>query len=169
MGMSVLQEWVTELPLMQQSVLLGGIRGPDGVKKYNSTKMIIRWLRRCILISSFDKCVLTTPWDPRGGSFTGPSGGSPITSISSAMEPHFSEFFAEMDGLPYHFIMHLLHCAEILGYKHPDHEIATSWLSFYHRIVKDMHLTPETREELDTRLGDSREAWETRTEQSVKY
>lgn len=70
---SVLQDWVADLPMMMQSVLLSAIRGPDGQPKYNGTKKLLRWLRRCILVSSFDKVVLTNPVDTRGGSFTGPS------------------------------------------------------------------------------------------------
>lgn len=69
---SVLQDWVQELPFMQQSVLLSAIRGPD-----DSTavfiKPFIQWLRRCVLISSLDQTVLSNPYDHRGGKFTGPS------------------------------------------------------------------------------------------------
>jgi hypothetical protein len=59
--------------MMQQTVLLTAIRGPDGMPKYGAAKRLLRWYRRCILISALDGEILTTPWDARGGSFTGPS------------------------------------------------------------------------------------------------
>ncbi len=58
---------------MQQSVLLSAIRGPDGFSSENSAKPIIRWYRRCVMLSSLDQEVLSNPYDQRGGKFTGPS------------------------------------------------------------------------------------------------
>ena len=74
---SVIQDWVFDLPLMQQTVLLTGIRGPDGMAKYSSPKFIARWFRRCILLSAVDGCVLNNPVTLGGGSFTGPSVDNP--------------------------------------------------------------------------------------------
>lgn len=70
---SILQDWVQQLHFMQQSVLLTAVRGPDGIAAESTVKPILRWYRRCILISSLDQEVLTTPCDLRGGKFTGPS------------------------------------------------------------------------------------------------
>lgn len=70
---SVLQDWVQELPMMQQSVLLTAVRGPDSLPKYHPSKFLLRWYRRCILLSAMDGRVLTDPVEPVGGSFTGPS------------------------------------------------------------------------------------------------
>lgn len=58
---------------MQQTVLLTSIRGPDGVAKYHKVKYLLRWLRRCVLLSAMDGKVLGNPYDSNGGSFTGPS------------------------------------------------------------------------------------------------
>ena len=69
---SVLQNWVMELPFMQQSVLLSAIRGPD-TSSGESIAPLVQWLRRCVLISSLDQEVLVNPHDKRGGKFTGPS------------------------------------------------------------------------------------------------
>lgn len=80
MSKSVIQPWVTDLTLMQQSVLLSAIRGPDGMRKDHVAKKLSRWLRRCILVTAFDGIVYEVPYDPydatppwRSGSFTGPS------------------------------------------------------------------------------------------------
>jgi hypothetical protein len=73
MKRSVLQDWVQGLTMMQQTVLLTAIRGPDGTPKYGSVKMLLRWFRRCVLLSAIDGKVLDNPCDSNGGSFTGPS------------------------------------------------------------------------------------------------
>lgn len=55
--------------------------------------------------------------------------------------------------------LHLMHAAEIVGYKHPDPKIRAWWDSLYLKLVRDMHLAPETEQELDYRLGDSEAQW----------
>lgn len=170
---SVLQDWVTTLPIMQQSVLLGAIRGPDGMPKYSAAKMLLRWYRRCVLISAFDKCVLTTPTDPRGGSFTGPSvsedviRANPRTHWTSFMESVIDDYFVEYDSLPGHFTKHFMMACEILGYKHPDPVIQTWWKGLYFSLVSDAHLGPETCEEMDRRLSDDRTQWLMKAEQAT--
>lgn len=162
MGTSALQPWVTELTIMQQSVLLGSVRGPDGVGKYHPAKYMLRWYRRCILLSALDQRVLTTPIEPGGGSFTGPSVGEG-TSLpldwAGIMDPVVADYLRSLDELPHHFQMHFLHAAEILGYKHPDPLIRRWWRWLYDRLVNDLHLHPETEEEMDRRLGDDRAQW----------
>jgi hypothetical protein len=71
--MIVLQPWLDALPLMQQTVLLTAIRGPDGLPKYGPAKKLLRWYRRCILLSAMDQAILSDPLRSGGGSFTGPS------------------------------------------------------------------------------------------------
>lgn len=157
----VLQEWVTDLTFMQQTVLLTAIRGPDGAPKYGPTKMLLRWYRRCILLSAMDGVALSTPYLFGGGSFTGPS-YEPTTywhDWTPRMEEIVGLYLRELDALPHHFQLHFMHAVEILGYKHPDPDIAVFWLSTYLRLVHDMHLWPETEEQMDLRLGDSREQW----------
>lgn len=38
---SVLQDWVTSLSFMQQSVLIAAMRGPDGVEKMHKSKTAV--------------------------------------------------------------------------------------------------------------------------------
>ena len=171
----VLQPWVCDLTMMQQSVLLGVVRGPDGLPKYGACKNLLRWYRRCILFSAIDGVVLTTPFEPNGGSFTGPSFSS--NEVSSVMEGEatwfvpmsniVSDYLLLLDSIPHHFQLHFMHAVEILGYKRPDHEIRSFWLTTYRRLVHDMHLWPETESQLDLRLGDDREGWLARADEAT--
>lgn len=155
----VTQEWTHTLPMMQQTVLLTAVRGPDGLPKYGSVKMLLRWYRRCVLLSAMDGKVLENPHDDNGGSFTGPSLGVPIERWEVGMNTHVDAYLRELDAIPHHFHMHLMHAAEILGYKHPEPRVREWWLRVYARFVNDMHLHLETADEMDERLGDDRSGW----------
>lgn len=151
---------------MQQTVLLTAIRGPDGIRKNHIAKQILRWFRRCSLISAFDGKILNTPYAFGGGSFTGPSYEPTVLSHDwqEQMEHIIAEYLQSLDELPHHFQLHLIHATEILGYKHPDLLIRKWWYSFYSRLVHDMHVWPESEIELDKRLGDTFEGWAERNE-----
>jgi hypothetical protein len=158
----VTQFWCHGITFMQQTVLLTAVRGPDGIAKYHPVKFLLRWFRRCTLVSSLDGRVLMSPTEEGGGSFMGKS-----FEADPDYEGHWNaqldrlvgEYLRSLDELPHHFQLHLLHAAEIVGYKHPDDDIRAWWHSTYLRLVHDMHLWPETEEQMDSRLGDDRSAW----------
>lgn len=155
---SVLQDWVMELSLMQQTVLLTATRAPDGLRKMHPVKTLCRWLRRNYLVSAFDKCVLDDPTDPRGGSFMGPCKTAEVRDIN-----HAADLYIESgDEIPLHFHFHLAQAAEILGYKHPSKSVREWWLTFYHRCCAFGHMLPEPESMLDKRLGDVIEDWKAR-------
>lgn len=158
----VLQDWVMRIPMMQQTVLLTAIRGPDGMPKYGPVKMLMRWYRRCVLLSAIDGKVLSDPYSRNGGSFTGPSFDVnedwPLL-WEPAMNKIVDQYLQGLDAVPHHFHMHFMHAVEILGYKYPFVDTRRWWSQVYLRFVNDMHLHPETEEELDKRLGDTREGW----------
>lgn len=164
---TVLQRWVEDLSFMQQTVLLAAVRGPDGVPKYGPTKMLLRWYRRCVLLSAMDRAVLSTPFQSGGGSFTGPSFDWTVARDNEGhaldwrdmMHVIVGDYLRELDAIPHHFQLHFMHAIEIVGYKHPDELIREWWHSTYLRLVHDMHLWPETEEQLDKRLGDDRDQW----------
>jgi len=167
MGKSVLQDWVMELPFMQQTVLLTAIRGPDNTPKYGPVKMLMRWYRRCVLLSAMDGRALTDPYETNGGSFTGPSlevapkdrlKGSNI-EWEGAMDLLVDRYLQTVDALPHHFHLHFMRAAAIIGYKHPDRRIRDWWFTVYVRFCRDMHVNCERLGDMDRRLGDSRAQW----------
>ena len=56
------------------------------------------------------------------------------------------------DHYPIHYIMHLMHGSEIIGYKCPAPE-AVFWRWFYEKLAQCFHLNVETEGQLDARLG----------------
>lgn len=155
---SVLQEWVSELTFMQQSILLTATRAPDGLRKTHPVKTLCRWLRRCYLLSAFDKCTLEDPYDPRGGSFMGPCKSDEVDNLE-----HAANLYIECgDEIPLHFHFHLMQAAEVLGFKHPNKDIRKWWANFYIRLVNFAHLNPETEAQMDKRLSDNKENWKAR-------
>lgn len=167
--MNVLQDWVTDLRLMQQTVLLTAIRGPDGIPKYHPVKSLLRWYRRCVLLSALDKCVWHNPHDRGGGSFTGPSFDchDPKLDWRFTMDKQVDEYVKSLDELPHHFQLHFLHAIEILGYKHPVKPTQLWWGSVYVRLVHDMHLWPESEVEMDSRLSDDTSGWMARNDRAT--
>lgn len=164
----VTQPWCHGITFMQQTVLLTAVRGPDGIAKYHPCKYLLRWFRRCILVSAMDGRVLTSPIEEGGGSFTGPSlqcttGGDWRPDMTLLV----GDYLRALDELPHHFQMHFMHAVEILGFKHPDQEIRAWWHQTYERLVHDMHLWPETEEQLDQRLGDDRSGWLARNDEAT--
>ena len=157
---SVLQDWVMELTCMQQSVLITAVRGPDGIKKNHPVKVLLRWFRRCTLLSAFTRSVIENPYEPGGGSFTGPVDNGICNDL-----PHAFQLYLEsVDELPHHFQLHFMHAAEILGYKHPNLDIRNWWNEVYKAIVNDAHLFIESEKLMDIRLGDNEQAWKAREE-----
>ncbi len=127
---SVCQDWVHELTFMQQSVLLCALRGPDGIRKNHPVKVLCRWLRRCVLLSAFDRRALWNPYEGGGGSFTGQCRQRDTNLDDGAdraevwvirdVDHAFDLYLESVDELPHHFQLHFMHAAEILGYKFPD-------------------------------------------------
>lgn len=177
---SVLQEWAQSLNFMQQSVLIASIRGPDGIEKNHVSKLLIRWLRRCVLYSAFESrqigrpFAFTDPAEKGGGSFTGPSilpfeAAARFTGPwQTAMRSVVDEYLQHLDETPHHFQLHFMHAVEIIGYKHPVQEIREWWNWLYKRLANDMHLNPETEEQMDKRLGDSEADWRSAEEVTAK-
>lgn len=156
---SVLQDWVCGLTFMQQSVLMTAIRAADNLPKTHPAKLLPRWLRRCILLCAFEKIVHKTADDPCPGKFTGA-----VHDIDRVAR----EYLVNVDELPHHYHLHVVHAAEIIGHKHPDKAIADWWFNFYLSAVNDMHMNPETKEEMEYRLGDVASQWKEKEKLSAE-
>lgn len=140
---SILQDWVTDLGLRHQGVLLSCCRGCDGVGKEDPSKAVIRVLRG-VLFKSFS---------------AKPSSFIEVGVVHEDLEERFTRFLRDFDHLPVHYVMHLMFAAEIVGYKHPTSGTRVVWSTFYTRLVHKMHLRTETESRLDYRLNAPEDAF----------
>lgn len=130
-----------ELPIRYQGTILTALRGCDGVAREDTTKTIMRGLRNVTL----------NPADARELEYVG---GFMTFSLNELL-PAVKKFAKNSDQYPLHFVMHLMHAIEVIGYTHPD---ATSmeFESAYLRIVHSLHLNPETLCQLSNRMLEDR-------------
>lgn len=151
---SVQPLWCLSLPLQQQSVLFLAARGPDGIAKAHPCKDVQRAYRGTVLVAArYGRCL---EWGESADSFMCLGHFSRDAEWPNIVD----RFFKHADDLPHHFFMHLMHGAEILGYKHPDERFRTRWQAFYERCVKELHLISESELEMDARLSDwERKHW----------
>ena len=145
---SIIQDWAAELGLRHQGVLVSAIRGCDGLPRETTGKEVVRFYRSCVLKAHCGHprdAVSYMIWPKSSGEMLG----------------YGSAFFdGGMDHYPMHWLTHFMFAAEILGfyYPHPsphslDYEIRDFWSVFYHTLVHKLHLNPETKDQLDKRLG----------------
>ena len=138
---SILQDWVLRTGLRHQGVLLTGVRGCDVAPKDDPSKLLSRCLRNEIL-----QCHCGDPAKSR----------SFIELVSEdELVGRMKAFLKNCDHYPQHYVSHLMHTAEIIGYKNPS-EV---WLWFYESLCKGLHVNPEREEQLDGRLNAAEEAF----------
>jgi hypothetical protein len=136
----VLHPWVNELTFQMQALLLTGMRGPDGSEKHNSAKAIVRYLRGAVIKPA--------------GHWSGQNNNDFMWGEMDLFSEYVRSFWEDHDEYPHHFIMHLIHCAEVLGYKHPSAIVRTKWIWFYRCACGSFHMSAETEQEMDSRLND---------------
>jgi hypothetical protein len=139
---SVLHDWVHTLTFQQQALLMTGMRGPDGMPKHCEAKVIVRYLRGAVIKPAGNWSGLNDN-DFMWGDYTG-----------DRFDVATDLFFDDHDQYPHHFIMHLIHCAQVVGYKHPDKTVSFFFLKFYVTACDSFHMEPETEEEMEKRLND---------------
>lgn len=131
------------LPLREQGTLLTGARGCDLTPKYPldaPERRLVAFLRFTFMI----------PADPRE---TDAEPG--CFQVSTPPRPN--EWKAsELGHYPLHWVVHLMHCYEIVAYRHPDRIIRIASLQIYQKIAKSLHLHPEPCDEMIERLSEDR-------------
>jgi hypothetical protein len=150
----VFQDWLFALTMQQQSVLVLACRGPDGVGKVHPCKRLVAAYRASVLKAAY----LGRAMRP-GESDTTTFMSLGTFLYSSDWSSALQSFFDTVDELPHHYYMHLMHGAQIIGYHHPDSMFRERWSRFYEFCCRDLHLTPETMEQMDRRLSDWERAY----------
>lgn len=160
---SVLRPWVQEIPFMQQAVLMAAVRCEDGTAKRHPLKDTVRMLRRAVFISSFSGREFDDFWEDegQGGSFSKPLLRGQLTSEV------IDAFIDARDEMSHHYYTHFLHASHIIAIHHPDVDNRYFFRQVYDRMVDALHLTAETDEAMQTRLGDSAAAWKAREDRST--
>lgn len=154
MEVSVQPEWCRRLPVQQQSVLFLGGRGPDGMPKHHPCKQVHIAYRGCVFVAA--KYGRPLWWGERADSFMSLERFADDTLWAADVQ----NFFDHHDSLPKHYLVHLMHGAQILGYKHFDERYRKRWIDFYLECVDMFHLRPESEADMDKRLGDwDRKYW----------
>lgn len=153
---SAFPEWMFKLPYQQQSVLVLGLRGPDGVRKHHPMKDVQRHYRGSILKAALYGRELHVP--ERADTFMSTEfftvEGTDNWRVPTEWGRAVKAYFEHVDELPHHFHLHLVHGAQILGIHHPNLAIRYPWRWFYIKACEDAHMEPETDADMNTRLGD---------------
>lgn len=138
---SVLREWVQALPLREQGTLIVALRGCDSAPKFpldSPERRMTAAIRYAVCIPADQREV-----DAEPGAFM--TAHIPI-DVKLAMFEHY----------PQHWVGHIIHACEVLGYRHPDTWQAAAWKVLYERFVKSLHLNPESVEQMTKRLSEDR-------------
>lgn len=135
-----------ELPLREQGTLLTGVRGCDTAPKVwdaageivdTPERRLTAWIRWCFMV----------PADPREVDIPG--------AFFQSKPPHpFKP--SQFGHLPQHWYAHAMHALQVIGYRHPDRATNVAAEDAYLRMVENLHLWPETRDEMIERLSEDR-------------
>lgn len=135
----ILQDWVTQLGLRHQGVLLTAIRGCDTAPKEDVSKDLSRAIRGLIL--------LTHCADPKQSS-------SFIEDCDSTeLETRYNAFMRNCDQYPHHFVMHIVHATQVIGYCHASPVFRGVCELAYARFCSRLHVRPETEAAMNERLN----------------
>jgi hypothetical protein len=137
---SVLQDWVMELPLREQGVLLTCIRGCDLTPKLpldSTERQLVGFLRYCIM----------NPADLREVDIKG-------AFFQSSPPVHWKP--SELGHYPLHWFIHVMHAYEVIAYRNKVPQIVTYATYVYEKMARSLHLNLETREQMVVRLSEDR-------------
>jgi hypothetical protein len=132
-----------ELPLREQGTLLTGVRGCDLTPKLpldSTERRLVSYLRWTFMVPFAQAEVDLAP-----GCF-----------FQTLSPMKFEWCASELGHYPQHWYSHLMHCYEVVGYRHPDRGIGGTCFWTYTTLVDSLHLTIETFEQMVTRLAEDR-------------
>jgi hypothetical protein len=149
---SILQPWVEELPIRAQGTLLVAMRSCDVAPKsppcideaYGCTsgestaeRHLVAYLRYLVMVPA-DEREVGVP-----GSFFQTN---PPTDWKPSQFGHY----------PLHWYSHLMHAFEVIGFEHFNESHRKAGMNIYHRMVKSLHLTPESWHDYRQRMKEDR-------------
>jgi hypothetical protein len=130
---SALQDWVTELSLKKQSVMLGALRSPDVLVSLGFRQVTV-WLRTQVLKNA----------DPESG----------FMHKGKEKLPLFSAINREFEQLPLQSARHILLAMQVIALEHPGSAVKGAAFKFYTDAVEAQHLNVERREQYEARYLD---------------
>lgn len=136
------------LGLRHQGVLLTAVRGCDTAPKDDPSKRFVRCYRAIVLNPHCGDAAKAKTFIEGVGHYE--------------LFDRFAAFRKNLDHYPHHYVMHLIHACEIVGYKHPDVRVAEHWRMFYAALAAGLHMNPETEAQLAGRLNADEEAFAAR-------
>lgn len=149
---SVLHEWVMRLPRRAQGSLIVSLRGCDVAPKFpgginndgspSSERQLVSFLRYCVMVPA-DEREIDIP-------------GAFFQSV-----PPIDWKASEFGHYPQHWYAHIMHGYEIVGYCHPGDRIKASAYGIYYKLVRNLHLEPESKTSMLMRLTEDRIATDT--------
>ena len=120
---SVLQPWVMELPLREQGTLLTGVRGCDVCPKLPldaTERKLVSYLRWTFMVPFAEAEVDLAP-----GAF-----------FQSTPPTDYQWRASELGHYPQHWYSHLMHCYEVVAYRHPAEPISAHCRWTYFKLVE---------------------------------
>lgn len=145
--MRILPDWMDDLTLQQQAVIVLALRGPDGFAKTHASKPVLHYYRAAVLKAAHIGRHL------RKGKHV-PSLMSRICDGEQAWKDALHLFKSVEDELPLHYYTHLMHGAQVLSWAHEDASVRVRWREFYLQCCDYLHVPPETFEQMNVRLSD---------------
>ena len=144
---SVLQDWVGTLPLRAQGTLLTAVRCCDEAPKnppvYAGDGAPIWYMSAERHLHAFFRFLVLNPADPREVDHPGAwFQSAPPLNWKPSMFGHY----------PLHWYTHLTHSFEVAGYLHPNLALRRKANEIYNKLVRNLHLKPETEQEMLDRL-----------------
>ena len=138
-----------ELPLREQGTLLTAVRGCDLAPKYDDDGSVRDTPER--RLTAWIRWAFMNPADPREVDIPGAFFQS---------RPPFPFKASAFGHYPLHWVSHVMHACEVIGFRHPDFHTAKTGMVLYHRFAEMLHLHPETKLQMIARLSEDRIATE---------